>query len=152
MSSSGSSFDPTKQVEQFRSLYGTISNALVSGVGGVISSFFLGMASIVAAIALMIYGPLNAMANGIADFMTGLVGGAADIIEQGVETTVTSIAPGATWAIGPLTFGLSILAMGAGLWALAWILGRAETSDTIPFTFTDIPFVGVDEEEEGEGT
>lgn len=150
-SSPDSSFNPVNQVKLFKQFYDGLSDALVSGVGGVIATFFIGLALVVDSIRRLITDPLFAMGSAIADFMDGLIGGASDIIRQGVETSVQSIAPGQMWAVGPLTFALSILAMGVGLYALAWVLGRAETSDAIPFTFTDIPFIGVDEDDEGEG-
>lgn len=126
----------------------TLGSILAGGFGGVLLAWFIGGIELVQAGFNFIVSPLAAFGNQLARVVVAFVGGGARIIESGVATTVASVAPGATWAVGPLTFALQIGAAGAGLYVMALILSRPITSDTIPFSFTDLPFLGVEEDED----
>ncbi|MFC7077872.1 hypothetical protein [Haloarcula halophila] len=126
-----------------------LGTTIVGGIGGTFLAVFYSGIDLIQAIVNLLVLPLEALGTNAAANVTALVGGAARIVQQGALTTQQSILPGQAWAVGPLTFGFSIAATGAGLFIMSEILARAPTSDLIPFTFTDVPFVGVDEEEEG---
>lgn len=127
-------------------------------IGGLIAALFMGFWLNVArqginattAIFNVFIKPVAQLATDSAGLVNSIVGGAGDIIDQGVRTSVLSIAPGATWAIGPLTAAASIAVVGVMLYVLGRVLALGVTSDAIPFTFTDFPLIGVDETEEGE--
>jgi hypothetical protein len=141
-------FNPSSLVRNFNSEFGTLQKAILGGIGGVIAGFFIAFNAVVEAVSGILIEPADQLGVSIGGLVSGIVGGSARIIEQGVSTAVTSIAPGATFAIGPLTFLLSIVTFGGALYVTGQILALPFTSDTLPFTFTDIPFVGVDEEDE----
>lgn len=150
MSANGpdTSLDPMGLINSFQDRWGGLGKATEAGIGGVIVTVLGGLALGVDTVRRLFTDPLIAVINGVSGLMDAIIGGAGDIIEQGVRTTVTSIAPGATWAVGPLTYGFSIVAVGVGLYVLAQILESRATSDLIPFTFTDWPLIGADEEGE----
>lgn len=149
-SSSGSRLDPIAQIENFSDRFEGIGGAIRSGVGGVIVVIFGGIALAIDAGRQLLTNPLEALAAGITDFFDVLVGGSADIIGQGVETTIMSVVPGAPWAIGPLTFVLTIGVWGIGLYVFAQIMEMRATSNIIPFSMTDLPIIGASEEDEVE--
>jgi len=126
---------------------GSIENALMWGIGGVIAAIFIAINMTIDAVISLVVDPIFQLATSASNNVEAIVGGSADVINKGVKTTVESISPGATWAIGPLTWLLSIALMGAALFLLAEILQRAPTSNLVPFTRVDIPFLGADEEE-----
>lgn len=130
----------------------SISAATQGGIIGVITAWFALIIEFGSAIAGTIIIPLSRMGELLAGVLDAFIGGAATIIGQGAVTTAQSLAPGSLFAAGPLAFAEAIAAAGLGLLVMAWILGRGPTSDTIPFSFTDIPFLGVDEEDEDELT
>lgn len=142
------SLDPTDTINNFKDRFSGIGGAVEAGVGGVVITIFTGLALGIDTIRRLFTDPLIALIDGSSAFVFELVGGAAEIVEQGVQTTVESIAPGATWAVGPLTYAVSIIVVGVGLYVLAKILEQRATSDLIPFTFTDWPIIGADEEGE----
>jgi len=151
MASGGSRIQPVELVKNFGSkdsFNGSIFNALYWGIGGVVASVFMAFAIFIDVGQQLITKPLGRMATEIANLMGAIIGGASRIIDQAATTAVLSIAPGAKWAIGPLTYVISIAVMGAALYVLAQILESPVTSDTIPFTFSDLPVLGVEEDEE----
>jgi len=128
--------------------WNSISAAAQGGIMGVIAATFALLIDVGQAIADVFIIPTSELATQGGNVVEAFTGGIAAIIRQGAVTTVASIAPGATWAVGPLSFAFSVLAAGGGLYVMAAVLSRGFTSDTIPGTFTDIPFIGVDEEDE----
>ena len=147
-SGSGSSFNPVDETRNFFSRYGTLERALIAGIGGIIGTVLIGFSLFADAMRRLFTEPLNAMATGIGGLMDAIIGGAADIVQTGAVTTQQALLPGSPWAVGPLTFAFGVLAMGAGWYAFAWLLARASTSDTIPFTATDLPLIGAEEEDD----
>lgn len=131
--------------------YGSIGEVTAAGFSGAILAFWVSSINFIQAIANFFLSPLGAFGDRLADVVNSFVGGGASIIEQGAVTTIQSIAPGATWAVGPLTFAFGVIAAAGGLFAMAWVLQQAPTSDLIPFSFTDVPGAGTDEEGENEG-
>ena len=109
-----------------------------------IAAFFIQAANAVEAISNVFIDPLAAFADGLGGIVTALLGdGAADIIRAGAEASQTDIS---VFGIGgfPVALGVAL----SGAFVLSWYLSRQDTSDTIPFSFTDIPFIGVEEDPE----
>jgi hypothetical protein len=130
--------------------FGSIGQVLVAGFMGVILAWASQGINAIVALTNIFITPVSRLGANLGQIVDAFVGGGARIIAQGVETAVLSTVPGAAWAIGPLTFATNIIAAGAGLFAMAWLLSQAPTSNLIPFSFTDFPLIGVDEEEEGD--
>ncbi|TKX82044.1 hypothetical protein EXE53_00070 [Halorubrum sp. SD626R] len=109
-----------------------------------IAAFFIQAANAVEAISNVFINPLGAFAGGLESIVRSLLGdGAAGIIEAGAEASQADIS---LFGIGG--FPVSLAVVFAGAFVLSWYLSRQDTSDTIPFSFTDIPFLGVEEDPE----
>lgn len=141
------SSSPSGVIARARTFPG-LAAILFGGIGGIFLTFFEQIIAFIQALTNLGILPLATLANQVAANVRAFVGGGARIIAAGVTTTVTSILPGGRFALGPFTFAESIAAVGAGLVTMAVILSLAPTSNLIPFTFTDFPFVGVNEDEE----
>jgi hypothetical protein len=144
-----SKLDPVDQLNNFQERFdGDIGKAIAAGFGAIIVTVLGGLALIIDAGRRLITDPIGAIIDGVTLFFEVLIGGSADIIGQGVKTTVLSVAPGGAWTIGPLTFALTVGAWGLGLYAFTIIMDMEATSNLIPFTMTDLPFIGSDESED----
>lgn len=109
-----------------------------------IAAFFVQAANVVEAISSVVIDPTFALGSGVGAVLGSILDGASEVVSAGAAASATDIS---VFGLFGFPAGLGI-ALGGGL-VLAWYLGRDETSDTIPFTFTDLPFVGVNEDEEG---
>jgi|GEM_PF-3522396 len=85
--------------------------------------------------------PLDAVITGSVGVVEELWGGWQAILEQGAETAVASIAPGATWAVGPFTQALSLVSVVVSLYILAKVMASPFTSNLVPGTLVDNRFV-----------
>jgi hypothetical protein len=92
--------------------------------------------------------PLVALGESLAANVTALIGGYARIIEQGVETAVLSIAPGAQFAIGPLTTIIAVGTVAITSYAVAVALAQTVTSNFALGAGFDVPTPGFDGPEE----
>jgi hypothetical protein len=128
--------------------FGSISATGKAGIMGVILAVFKLAIDAGTAITEVFILPTGELARQAANVVQSFVGGIAGIIQQGAESTIAAIAPGQMWAAGPLAFTISIAAAAGGVYVMSVLLGVGFTSDTIPGTFTDFPFLGVDEEDE----
>lgn len=113
-----------------------------------IIAFFAQLADLTEAIFDLVITPLETLADGSDALITNLIGsgdgtGAAGIIADGVSATSGDIS-----LFGIVGFPASILIALGGLILVAVFLSRDETSDILPGTFTDLPIIGVDEDEE----
>lgn len=141
---------PQQLIARARS-FPSLGAVLAGGFGAtILAVFYQGIELLQAIVGVLLF-PLEALGVNAAQIVSSFVGGIADIIQQGAITTQQAIAPGASWAVGPLTFFFAILAAGAGLVAMAFVLSLSPTSDALPGTFTDVPFIGVNENEEDFG-
>ena len=149
MSSSEGGRDPLSIIAFAEENWNSIGGAVAGGIMGAFIGFFSGLTDVITSLFGLITQPLDVLGIEVGNFLGALVGGAADIVTQGAVTTQQTIAPGQPWAVGPLTFALSVVGTGAGWYVFARILAADITSDLLPFTGTDIPGVGANEESEG---
>jgi hypothetical protein len=109
-----------------------------------IAAFFVQAANAVEAISNVIIAPLGQFADGLVAIVRSLLGdGAAEIIEAGAEASAADIS---VFGIASFPVGLGVAFGGA--FVLSLYLSNQDTSDLIPFSFTDIPFLGVEEDPE----
>jgi len=125
---------------------GSIGGAFRSAAGGILAALGIAVIAFIDVWQSLFTDPISAIIDGSVGVLNGLIGGTARILIQGATTAVQSLAPGATWAIGPLTFLMAIVLMGAAMYIFAQILQVPATSDMIPFSSTDVPFLGAEEE------
>jgi len=149
-SSDGSRLNPVDQVEEFNKNYPDgLSSAIKAGFGGIITTIAIGIALVVDTARQLITEPLLSLISNVGNVFNAMVGGGADIIRQGVQTSIQSIAPGAEWAVGPLTYLVGIAVMAGGMYIFAQVMEMEATSNLIPFSVTDLPIIGAREEDEG---
>jgi hypothetical protein len=108
-----------------------------------IAAFFVQAANAVEAVSNVLIAPLDSFATGVASIVSELLGGSAGIIESGAGTSASDVS----------VFGIISFPVAVGLTFITAILvanylQQEETSNFLPFTFTDIPFVGIQEEED----
>jgi hypothetical protein len=140
---------PKKTVRSFSDNYDGLGDVIESGLGGFLAAIFIGAVTVAQSLWGLFTTPVDRLATEIGGFLGSFVGGSGRIVSQGATTVVANISPGGQWAfLGPFTFPASILIVGAGLYAMSQVLAIAPTGNLIPFTLSDIPLVGVDEEEE----
>lgn len=106
-----------------------------------IAAFFVQFANAIEAISRILIDPAMAFAGGVESIVVSFLGGSAEIIGAGADASAGDVS---VFGIGAFPIGLLIVFVGA--FVLANYLEREETSDLIPFTFTDIPFFGVEEQ------
>lgn len=106
-----------------------------------IASFFIGLATAIEVGFSVVTSPMRAIANGVSEFMYSLLGGAADIVGAGSAASAAGIG-----VFGILGYIVGLAVVLGGAYLLGQYLTQDETSDLIPFTSTDIPFLGADED------
>jgi len=106
-------------------------------------AFFLQLANALEAILDVFIVPTNELIDGSTQFLTATFDGVENIIQSGAEASA-----GGVEGFGLVGFPLAqaVVLLGGAVIALFLLLGP--TGDTAPFTFTDIPFVGTEEEDE----
>jgi len=149
MSASDGGRDPLSIIAFAESNWASIGGAVAGGIMGLFTGLFAGLIDVVTSIFGLLVQPIDVLGGEVANFLGALVGGAADIVTQGAVTTQQAIAPGQPWAIGPLTFAFGVVSVAAGWYVFARVLAADATSDLLPFTGTDVPGVGANEESEG---
>lgn len=128
--------------------FGTPSATAIAGLSGAVlavSTLFIDFWSALASTLIV---PLRAIGPLLARIQEAFLGGIAGIVGQGAASSIESLSPGSIWTIGPLGFPSAIMVAGAGLLAMAWVLAQPITSDWLIGSFTDLPFVGTEEEDE----
>lgn len=116
-----------------------LRNAIVVLIFLPIIAFFEAIADFITAGANMLILPLEAMGEALSNLMTAIIGGAADIIGAGAFESAQSIVQG---PFGPLSFAVAMGAVIAGAWVFGKYRNLESTPDLIPFSGTDIPFLG----------
>lgn len=128
-----------------------LSVILSASVGATIYAFFQGIIEMMQTAFDLYIAPLAAMIDGVVTMVTTLYEGYSAVIEQGTTTAVQSIAPGATWAIGPFTQALSIGIVIVGIYVVARAIAAPWTSNLVPGILVDnriVSFFGETPEEE----
>lgn len=124
---------------------GTLGDVAAEGIGGFVLAVATGFISGFLTLADLFIKPMNALIGGIQGGIEAIFSWTM-IVLSGAEASAASVAPGATFDIGPFTFALALVAVLLGGWVIARYLIEEETSDLIPFSFIDFPFVGQEEE------
>lgn len=142
MSASGDSGGVLPIIQEARTFPGLFA-ILFGGIGGLLLAFFQQVIETLRAVFGLFLTPLQVMASVVGRFLLALFGGIARIIGQGAETTIASISPGASFALGPLTFAESIGAAALGLFVVALLISQQITSNVIPGLLVDLPFISL---------
>lgn len=133
-----SKLDPVSTIEGSD---GDIPGAIKGGIAGLFTVVFSGIALGVDAVFQVFVNPTVALANELAALVSAYI--PADIISAG-----SSVTQGALAQFGIFAYPIAMIVMSAGLYVLAQLLEREFSSNLIPFSLTDFPLIGTEEEEE----
>lgn len=106
-----------------------------------ILAFFFQFAEAIRATFSVVIDPLFALGAGAAEFLDAVIGGGADVVSAGAAASAAGIS-----VFGILGYIIGLAVVLAGAYLLGQYLTQDETSDVIPFTSTDIPLIGADED------
>jgi len=143
MSSSGSSDSGTNWISEVEDIRGSnLSSTIEKLLLLPILAFFLQLANALEAIFNVFIVPISALIDGIAQFIGSLFGGISQVIGAGAAGTAQNVQQ---WFVLSLPVAVGVVILVAMIFA--WYTDQDYTSDLIPFTSTDVPFVGNDEED-----
>jgi len=110
-------------------------------------AFMLQFANALEAVLDLFIVPVRSLLDGIDALLGALFGsgatGAADVISAGAQETIRSLRDG---PFSVLSFNVGVIVVLLSGVIIAYYLQRESTSDLVPFTFTDFPIIGTDEE------
>jgi len=115
----------------------------IGSIGGIVFALGEGAIEAIQAGFALFVDPVVAVVDGAVALITSLYSGWVAIIEQGAATAVMSIAPGAQWAIGPLTNAIAIASVGAGLYVVTYLLAQPWTGNFGLGTIVDNRFISL---------
>jgi hypothetical protein len=111
-----------------------------------IAAFFVQSANAVEAFSRILIDPAVAFASGVQSIVFSLLGGPDSTGISGVIEAGSSATAGDINVFGFFALPVSlVIVFGSGA-IIALYLRRQSTADLIPFTFTDIPLLGVEEQ------
>ena len=142
MSASGGTdwIDRLNDVSRVQDIDGALTRLLFLPI----AAFFVQAANAVEAISDVVIQPLGAFADGLVSLVGAILGdGAADVIRAGAQATQADIS-----VFGIASLPVSFLIVLGSAYILSRYLTETSTSDLIPFSGTDIPFIGFSEENE----
>jgi hypothetical protein len=105
-------------------------------------AFFLQLANVLEEIFNLFIVPIGALIDGIGRFLGSLFSGISQVIGAGAAGTAQNVQQ---WFVLSLPVAVAVVILVAMIFA--WYTDQDLTSDLIPFTSTDVPFVGNDEED-----
>lgn len=132
---------------------GSLSAVVFQGLGAILFAFGAALSSGIVTIADVIIVPLSTLINQSGRLLESIIGGAAQIIDIGALTSALSIAPGARFDVGPVTFVLAIGVVLLAMYLIVNYLSLPETGNfsiAIPFDIPTPGFLGPEEDNEGE--
>jgi hypothetical protein len=128
----------------------SLGDIIVNGFGAAILAWWIAGINVLTEIMEVFTIPLDALGIEGGNIVGEFFGGIADIFRAGAVTTQQVLLPGQAWAVGPLTFALSAVAVGAALYVAGRVLKQPFTGDTVLGLPIDVPGLGADEDGEDE--
>lgn len=127
----------------------SLEQVLQEGVAGTLLAISASLISGILTVADLFTRPLESLGTVLVTVIQTFFITPLDIISQGAITSATSLEPGATFDLGPLTLLLGLVTVLAFFWILAQYLQEDETSNVAPGLPFDVslPFF---REEEGD--
>lgn len=128
-------------LETIRESDGKIQAAVAGGIAGLITLIFQGVGEGVNAIVTLFVQPLFDLAGELGALIAAYIPN--ELLSAAVEISANSLA-----VFGPLAYPVGIIIMAIGLFVLSRLLAAPWSSNLVPFSTTDWPIVGTEEEEE----
>lgn len=124
---------------------GTLGTLLQGAIFGTLVSVFTGGVNLIQSIVGLVTAPIDGLGDATIATIDATIIEPLGIVSAGADASATSIAS----QFGPFAFLVGLFVLLAGYWGVTQFLEEDETSDTfIVPGFPDIPFVGVEEENE----
>jgi hypothetical protein len=124
---------------------GNLGTLLQGAIFGTLVSVFTGGIDIIQSIVGLVTAPINAAGEATIATIDATLIEPLGIVESGAEASASSIAS----QFGPFAFLVGLAILLAGFWLITQFLEEDETSNTfIVPGFPDLPFIGVEEEDE----
>jgi hypothetical protein len=142
MASSDSGTDWISKVDTFRDGGSGLGKTIEKLLLLPILAFFLQLANIFEEIFNLFIVPIGTLIDGIGQFLDALFGGIAQVLSAGAAGTAQNVQE---WFVLSLPAAVAVVLVIAMM--LAWYTDQDYTSDLIPFSFTDVWFIGNDEED-----
>ena len=122
---------------------GTLGTLLQGAIFGTLVSVFTGGVNLIQSIVGLITAPIDSLGEATEATIDATIIEPLSIISEGAAASAESIAN----QFGPFAFLVGLGVLLVGFWLIIQFLQEDETSDTfVAPGFPDIPFVGVDEE------
>ncbi|EMA68898.1 hypothetical protein C461_04687 [Halorubrum aidingense JCM 13560] len=122
---------------------GTLGTLLQGAIFGTLVSVFTEGVNVIQSFGNLVVSPIDATAEATIATISATIIEPLGIVETSAAASATSIGD----QFGPFAFIVGIVVLLAGFWIIIQFLEEDETSDTfIVPGFPDLPFVGVDEE------
>jgi hypothetical protein len=129
----------------------SLAHIILQGFGAVFFGIGTAIASGILTVADVLIIPLGALADGGANLVSTIFGGASLIIDFGALSTALSIGPDGAFNVGPFTLALAVGAVLLALYVVNAYVSEDSTGNFVPGIPFDIPtpgFLGPEEEEE----
>lgn len=101
------------------------------GLGGILYALFLAIIGAIDAAGELILAPFRALADGLADLVSGTIGNMLDVIGAGAGTALVSFESGAATLLGPFAFPFSVAIAMLAMYVFVQFIRRIEFSPLI---------------------
>jgi hypothetical protein len=144
MSASGGGTDWIQRLKDLSSVStGSLRQSVTKLILLPIAAFFVQASNAIEAISNLVIEPVTAFGQGLASLVNSILGGAGSIVGSGAEASAAGVD-----VFGILGFLIALVVVAGGAFIIANLAEQEETGNLgIPFSTTDIPFVGSEEDE-----
>lgn len=101
------------------------------GIGGVLYAIFLALISTIDAAGELVLAPFRALADGLANLVSGTIGQGVEVISAGGDTAIVSLTDGAAALLGPFAFPFSVAITMLAVFVFVNLIGRIEFSPLV---------------------
>jgi hypothetical protein len=122
-----------------------LTTILSTGIGGTFFAVFFGVIDSIGALFSVPIKALSAFGRAMEQIVIATFGAPGEFLVAGWRGAIASFQPGGSFYIGPFTPILAMAVFLAVAWMVSQYLELEATSDLIPWSFTDVPLLGTEE-------
>lgn len=108
--------------------------------------FFSSSADAIAAIFSVPIRMLESFSTGIASLTATLLGAPEIVLEAGATESARSLTTGIWAQFGPFSLTVAVGVMLSTGYLISWYLEQEQTGNLVPWSFSDVPLIGSDED------